>query len=206
VARAIVYHKTCVHDVDLKAYFDTVRHDILLKKVAGRVNDDEAMRLLKLILRASGKRGVPQGGVISPLLSNIYLNEVDKMLEEAKEATRRGQYTHIEYCRFADDLVILVDGYRQWRWLAEAAYRRLLEELAKLGVQVNQEKTRMVDLSRGESFGFLGFDLRSVKTLRGRWGVRITPKMKARTALIRKLKEVFRRFRSQPVGRVIEFD
>jgi RNA-directed DNA polymerase len=102
--------------------------------------------------------------------------------------------------------VILVDGYRQWRWLAEAAYRRLLEELAKLGVQVNQEETRMVDLSRGESFGFLGFDLRSVKTLRGRWGVRITPKMKARTALIRKLKEVFRRFRSQPVGRVIEFD
>ena len=204
VARAIVYNKTCVHDVDLKAYFDTVRHDILLKKVAGRVNDDEVMRLLKLMLKASGKRGVPQGGVISPLLSNIYLNEVDKMLEEAKEATRRGQYTHIEYCRFADDLVILIDGYRRWRWLAEAGYRRLLEELAELDVQVNQEKTRMVDLSRGESFGFLGFDLRSVKTLRGRWGVRITPKMKARTALVRKLKEVFRRFRSQPVGRVIE--
>jgi RNA-directed DNA polymerase len=90
---------------------------------------------------------------------------------------------HVRFCerpgvRFprATHRVILVDGYRQWRWLAEAAYRRLLEELATLGVQVNQEKTRMVDLSRGESFGFLGFDLRSVKTLRGRWGVRITPK------------------------------
>jgi len=69
------------------------------------------MRLLKLILKASGKRGVPQGGVISPLLANLYLNEVDKMLEKAKEVTRQGRYTYIEYARFADDLVILVDGY-----------------------------------------------------------------------------------------------
>jgi RNA-directed DNA polymerase len=62
-----------------------------------------------LILKASGKQGVPQGGVISPLLSNLYLNEVDKMLEKAKETTRQGQRERIEYARFADDLVILVD-------------------------------------------------------------------------------------------------
>jgi RNA-directed DNA polymerase len=68
------------------------------------------MHLLKVMLKASGKKGVPQGGVISPLLSNLYLNEVDKMLERAKSITRRGQYTYIEYARFADDLVILVDA------------------------------------------------------------------------------------------------
>ncbi|WP_242652481.1 reverse transcriptase domain-containing protein [Desulfofarcimen acetoxidans] len=103
VAKAVVENKTRVIDLDLRSYFDTVRHDLLLKKVAKRVNDENVMRLLKLILKASGKRGVPQGGVISPLLANLYLNEVDKMLEKAKEVTRHEQYTYIEYARFADD-------------------------------------------------------------------------------------------------------
>ena len=204
VAEAVVHHKTTVIDVDLKSYFDTVRHDLLLKKVAERVNDDHVMYLLKLILKASGVRGVPQGGVISPLLSNIYLNEVDKMLERAKEVTRRGRYTYIEYARFADDLVILVDGLRKWKWLVQAVYKRLLEELAKLDVQINIEKTRQVDLAREESFPFLGFDFRRVKTLRGQWGVHITPRIKARTLLLQKIKEIFRRFISQPADRVID--
>lgn len=203
VADAVVKNKTTVIDVDLASYFDTVRHDLLLKKVAARVRDEQVLRLLKLLLKASGKRGVPQGGVISPLLSNLYLNEVDRMLERAKAVTRQGRYTYIEYARFADDLVILVDGYRKWRWLATAAYRRLLEELAKLDVQLNRDKTRRVDLARGEDFDFLGFNFRRSKTRRGVMGVRHAPTQKARTTLLRKLKAVFRRFRSQPVGRVI---
>jgi len=204
VAEAIVQNKTKVIDLDLKSYFDTVRHGFLLGKVAERVNDDQVMHLLKLILKAGGKRGVPQGGVVSPLLSNLYLNEVDKMLERAKEATRFGRYTYIEYARFADDLVILVDGYRKWEWLVQAVYQRLLEEFAKLEVQINTEKTRQLDLTGDESFGFLGFEFRRAKTQRGRWGVRITPRMKARKALLHNLKEIFRRFLSQPVDRVIE--
>jgi hypothetical protein len=61
--------------------------------------------MLKIMLKANGQRGVPQGGVISPLLGNLYLTEVDGMLERAKETTRFGKYTYIEYARFADDRV-----------------------------------------------------------------------------------------------------
>jgi len=204
VAKAIVGLKTRIIDVDLRAYFDTVRHDLLLKKVAQRIEDKKVLGTLKLILKASGKRGVPQGGVISPLLANLYLNEVDKMLEKAKKATRQGRYSSIEYARFADDLVILVDGYPRWNWLIKAAYRRLLEELSKLDLQINVEKTRIVDLTKGESFGYLGFDFWRVKTYRGKWGVRMAPKMKARKTLLDGLQDIFRSFQSQPVWGVIE--
>ena len=111
VAQAIVEEKTKIIDLDLRAYFDNVQHYLLLEKVAKRVRDDQVMRLLKMILKATGKKGVPQGGVISPLLSNLYLNEVDKMLEKAIETTRYKQYAAVQYARFADDVVILVDSH-----------------------------------------------------------------------------------------------
>ncbi len=82
VAKAIVQNKTRVIDVDLAAFFDTVRHDRLLAKVARRIQDPAILRLVKLMVKASGRRGVPQGGVISPLLANIYLTDVDGMLEQ----------------------------------------------------------------------------------------------------------------------------
>ena len=203
VAEAIVRNKTRVIDLDLAAYFDSVRHDLLLAKVARRVNDRDILHLLKLMLKASGKRGVPQGGVISPLLSNIYLNEVDAMLERAKAVTANGTHTYVEYARYADDLVILVNNDRRQGWLVEAVARRLREELAKLDLHLNEEKSRIVDLSRGESFGFLGFDFRRVRSLRGRWRPQYTPKLKKRTALLQELKEVFRRYQSQPVKALI---
>jgi len=202
VAQAIVQEKT--RDIDLRSYFDNVRHDRLLAKVAQRVNDADVMHLLKIMLKANGKRGVPQGGVISPLLSNIYLTEVDRMLELAKEATRNGKYTYIEYARFADDLVILIDAHPRHDWLLGAVEKRLREELAKLQVEINDEKSRIVDLSRGESFGFLGFDFRRIRSRRGVWRAHYTPKLKKRTALLRKLKAVFRRYQSQPVDRVVQ--
>src|ERR1700756_1783257 len=203
VAEAIVHQKTRVLDFDLRAYFDNVRHDRLLEKVAQRVDDADIMHLLKVMLKASGKKGVPQGGVISPLLSNLYLNEVDRMLERAREVTRNGKYSYIEYARFADDLVILIDAYKRHDWLMGAVERRLREEFGKLRVEINDEKSRIVDLGRGESFGFLGFDFRYLRSLRGAMRPHYTPKLKKRTPLLRELKQVFRRYRSQPVERVI---
>jgi RNA-directed DNA polymerase len=204
VAGAIVQRKTRVIDIDLRSYFDGVRHDVLLAKVAKRVKDDDVMHLLKIMLKATGTKGVPQGGVISPVLSNLYLNEVDRMLERAKESTRCGKYTFIEYARFADDLVVLIDAHPRHDWLMKAVEKRLREEIAKLQVQINEEKSRIVDLERGESFGFLGFDFRRVRSLKGAWRPQYTPKLKKRTALLRTIKDVFRQYRSQPVTRVIE--
>jgi RNA-directed DNA polymerase len=204
VSEAIVCQKTRIIDIDLRSYFDNVRQDRLLAKVAQRVNDADVMHLLKIMLRAHGKRGVPQGGVISPLLSNIYLTEVDRMLERAKDVTRYGKYTNIEYARFADDLVILIDAHPRHDWLMRAVEKRLREEMAELQVELNEDKSRIVDLRRGESFGFLGFDFRRILSRRGKWQTYRTPKLKKRTALLRKLKDVFRRHRSQPVSRVVQ--
>src|ERR1700745_1202571 len=187
VAEAIAQRKTRVLDFDLRAYFDNVRHDRLLEKVAQRVDDKDIMHLLKLMLKASGKKGVPQGGVISPLLSNLYLNEVDKMLERAREVTRNGKYTNVEYARFADDLVVLINAYKRHDWLIGAVNKRLREEFAKLQVEINDEKSRRVDLERGENFGFLGFDFRYLRSLRGVMRPHYTPKQ--RTALLRELKQ-----------------
>jgi RNA-directed DNA polymerase len=78
-----------------------------------------------------------------------------------------------------------------------------VHEIGSTPVQLNHDKARWVDLAQGGSFGFLGFDFRRVKTRRGIWGVRYVPKLKARTALLQKLKDIFRRFRSQPVDRVV---
>jgi RNA-directed DNA polymerase len=167
VADAIVRYKTRVIDIDLKAHSDKVRHQPLWAKVAARVNDADVLRWLKMILKASGTKGVPQGGVISPLLSKLDLNEVDRMLERAKEVTRRGKSTYVTDARYADDLVILVDAFRQQDWLLKAVAKRLREELAKLGVEVNEEKSRAVDWAKGEGFGFLGFEFRRIRSLGG---------------------------------------
>jgi RNA-directed DNA polymerase len=204
VAQAIVRGLTLIIDLDLRAYFDSVQHSLMLEKVARRVQDVSVMRLLRMILKSTGTKGVPQGGVISPMLSNLYLTEVDRMLEKAIATTRRGTYPNVQYARFADDLVVLIDSHPRHDWLVGAVEKRLREEMAKLRVEINEEKSRKVDLSTGGSFGFLGFEYRRIRSRTGKWRAQYVPKMKKRTALLRKLKDIFRRHVSQPVGRVIE--
>jgi RNA-directed DNA polymerase len=204
VAQAIVQGLTRIIDLDLRAYFDNVQHSLLLEKVARRIQDTAVMRLLKMILKSTGVKGVPQGGVISPMLSNLYLTEVDRMLEKAMATTRRGKYPNVQYARFADDLVVLIDSHPRHEWLRGAVEKRLREEITKLRVEINEEKSRKVDLSKGGSFGFLGFEYRRIRSRNRRWRAHYVPKLKKRTALQQKLKEIFQRYVSQPVRRVIE--
>ncbi len=204
IALAAIQGKTKAIEVDLRSYFDTIAHAKLFEKVAERVNDKEVMRLLKMLVKSGGKRGISQGSPLSPLLSNIYLNEVDKMLERAKKVTKENTpYGRVEYARWADDLLVLIDGHEQWNWLEGAVQRRIREELDKIKVELNEEKTRIVDIRKGESFSFLGFDFRRKVTRQGKRSVEKTPRMKARTKLLRRLKEIFSHYLSQPTERLL---
>jgi RNA-directed DNA polymerase len=98
-------------------------------------------------------------------------------------------------------LYVKAKADKDWRFWA--VDRRLREELAKLDLRLNEAKSRVVDLTQEEVFGFLGFTFRRLRSRRGRWWVFLAPALKKRTALVRKLQEVFRRWRSQPVRRVI---
>lgn len=129
---ATIQGKTKAIELDLCSYFETIAHAKLFEKVAERVNDGEVMSLLKMLVKSGGKQGISQGSPLSPLLSNIYLNEVDKMLERAKKVTKGNTpYQRIEYARWADDLLVLIEGHQQWNWLEGAIQRRIREELGK---------------------------------------------------------------------------
>lgn len=89
---------TTVIDVDLSSYFDNVGHHIILGQVAKRIQDNNIMKLLKAILKVAGSKGVPQGGPLSPLLSNLYLTKIDWMFERARIQTQEQGYDRINYC------------------------------------------------------------------------------------------------------------
>jgi RNA-directed DNA polymerase len=97
----------------------------------------------------------------------------------------------------------LGDAYPQHDGLLKAVETRLREELATLQVAINEDKSRTVDLTRGEHFSFLGCEFRRVRSRRGAWRAWYPPRLKKRTALLRKLQDIFRRYQSQPIARVV---
>lgn len=204
VTKGILRGLTRVVDVDLSGYFDNIRHHLLLEQVGGRVQDAEILHLLRLILKANGAKGVPQGGVISPLLSNLYLNGVDEMMERAGEVTRRKGYDNLDYIRSADDMVILVHGHPNEDGLLRKVQRRFKEELDKLQVQMNQEKTKVVNLKEGGCFSFLGFDIRLNRNREGKTYVSKTPRMKKRKEIGRKVNAVLKAHHDKPLKEVIQ--
>lgn len=152
--RREVYRKEDVIDLDLKSYFDTIDQEILMKLVRRRVSDPRVLRLIKLWLRAGvmedgswedSDLGTPQGGVISPLLANIYLHPLDLWWETKMQGTT--------LVRYADDMVVLCPKGSAERYMVE-----LRKFLGRLKLLVNEEKTKLVSARTG--FDFLGVTFR----------------------------------------------
>jgi len=145
-----------VIDADLKSYFETIPHQRLMRLIAEKICDRNILELIRGWLKAGvldgndiypTVQGVPQGGVISPLLSNIYLNQLDKMWKAKGYDKRRSYNAHL--IRYADDFVVLSDRS------LKAILKVLKQMIEGLGLQLNEEKTKIVHA--GEGFDFLGF-------------------------------------------------
>jgi RNA-directed DNA polymerase len=175
VRAALKQGQTEVYDADLQSYFDTIPHDKLMTSLRVRITDNAVLRLIEGWLRAvvvetdgngrpKGTRptsGTPQGGVISPLLANIYLHWLDHAFRLPSGPGPRAPATLV---RFADDFVILAEhvGTEIEGWV-----ENILEK--RLGLTLNRDKTRKVDLTEGKaSFDFLGFTFRFDRDLHGR--------------------------------------
>ena len=204
VRRSLLRRMSTVVEVDLARYFDTIRHDILLQQIARRVQDPAVLHLVKQILKAGGKIGASQGGPLSPLAANIYLTEVDWAFDGIRRQTAQGPYEAVNYHRFADDIVITVSGHHTKRGWAARALHRLREHLTLLGVEVNQEKTKVVDTTQGETFTFLGFELRRVQKRTGDGHfILLTPRKKARLTLKARVRELLRHGGATPLKELI---
>jgi RNA-directed DNA polymerase len=205
VRRSVMRRMSTVIDVDLSRYFDTIRHSILLGKIAQRIQDPQVLHLVKQIIKVGGTVGVPQGGPFSPLAANIYLNEVDWYFDAIRCKTAQGGYEAVNYHRFADDIVITLSGHHTKRGWAERALERLQEQFALIGVELNQEKTKMVNTLQGGAFGFLGFDLRRVRKRKGEdYFILMTPKKKARQAVKAKVRDIIGRSGATPMPVVVK--
>ena len=205
VVHGLVQGLTRVLDVDLKSYFDNVRHHLLLQKLAKRVQDPEILHLIKQILKANGAKGVAQGGVLSPLMANLYLNELDQAMEEETVKRRReGRWERVVYTRYADDMVILVDGYPQWQPHVGMIQKRLDQELKKVEIEVNEEKTKVVDFGGGGSFGFLGFDIRAGCNRFGKRFVLRTPMRKKQSELLKRVRRILKYSRHCSIKEALE--
>ena len=160
--------KSEVLDADLSKYFDTIPHDKLLIGLKERIIDRRILDLIHQWLKApiyedgefkGGKKnkvGTPQGGVISPILANIYLNLLDRIVNNPKSLfSQKG----VKIVRYADDFVLMGNQ------MGEQIKEKLKSLLSRMGLTLNEEKTRKVEAKR-ESFDFLGFTIRYDKDLR----------------------------------------
>jgi len=168
--------RQAVYDADLKSYFDTISHEKLLACLRHRVTDRSVLGLIRMWLEAvvvepggngtGGKmtrneKGTPQGGVISPLLANLFLHWFDALFHGPQGPSR---WADARLVRYADDMVILA-----WEWTGELTEWVESRLEGKFGLEINREKTRVVEVKPGGgSLDFLGYTFRWDRDLRGR--------------------------------------
>jgi group II intron reverse transcriptase/maturase len=198
---------TEVYDADLSQYFDTIPHDKLQIALKTRIADPRILKLINKWLTASvyedgqyksGKKnrsGTPQGGVISPLLANIYFHLLDKIVNNPQNLF--GKYG-VRIIRYADDFVLMSKS------LPAIITDRLKYLLNRMGLSLNETKTRQID-ARKESFNFLGFTIRFDKDINGRnnhyWN--IIPSKKSEQRIREKIKDFLKthgHYRAQDVA------
>lgn len=187
-----------VVDIDLARYFDTIRHAEILEKVARRVRDGMVLAMVKQFLKSIGPCGIPQGSPLSPLLANLALNDLDHALDRG-----RG---FITYVRYLDDMVVLApDSARGRRW-ADRALERIREEVEAIGVSLNTEKTRIVNVTDARAhFAFLGYEFRWMRSSRsGAWFAYTRPRRKKVQAVLREVRMILRASRHLKVQAAVE--
>ena len=182
-------------EIDLSKYFDTLNHELLLNLLRRQIHDERVTLLIKKYLKSGvmeggtftrTEEGSPQGGPLSPLLSNVYLNEFDQEME------RRG----VKVIRYADDIVVLAKSKRAAGRLLESC-RRYLE--GKLKLKMNAQKSKVVSVLAIKHFKFLGFCLGKNKK-----GVYIRAHRESLAKAKRKLRQLTRRNQGRNVRMVME--
>jgi RNA-directed DNA polymerase len=175
-----------VIDVDLKSYFDTIPHGRLMELVEERIADGRILALLRAYLKQgilegmrswTPTRGTPQGAVISPLLANIYLHSLDRLMEEAGFEMTRYADDFIVQCRTAEEAQRAMEMIRQW--------------VDEAGLTLHPEKTRVVDMTKPGGFDFLGYHFERGKKY-------------PRKSSLKKFKDTIRRKTKRNNGRRLE--
>jgi len=197
VRLGLMYSKHLVVDVDLKSFFDDIRHDRMLEKMARRIEDAKVLALLKQFLTSAGDKGIPQGSPLSPLMVNVALNDLDHILG-------RG-FGFLVYVRYLDDMVVLTYDSAQGRRWARRALDRIRSEAEAIGVSLNTEKTRTMRLTEpGTSFAFLGFEFRWQPNPTIRKGYPHTsPRRKKVIEVLRKVRDTLRNSRHLSVQQAV---
>lgn len=165
ISTSLYHGKTVAIEADLSQYFDTINHRRLMQLIGKRVSDGAILALIKQFLKVAvieeqnGKRrtlsknkGVPQGGVISPLLANLYLDRLDKAVNSLDPS-------HVAMVRYADDFVIMVKS-----GLEDILLERVRDWLDKAGLELNLNKTKITDTEQKGKIHFLGFELSERKS------------------------------------------